>query len=147
MIPRVAEAVIDCVCETTMVSRRRLTSTDRSREVIVARQLAACVLRDLGFSFPAIGGYLHRDHSTILRAVERSAENYATYPLFGQLRERIRHHSTVLSAIRKERKASSDAASAEDVHISTGSTATEPLESESNPAEEPVDNTDRGSET
>lgn len=62
-----------------VVARYRLTNADivgksRSRPVVLARQHCFYQLRQAGFSYPTIGHYLDRDHSTVIHGCKEHAK-------------------------------------------------------------------------
>ncbi len=48
-----------------------ISSRRRYQTLIAPRYIAAYLLREMGYSYPRIGHYLDRDHSTIVYAVSR----------------------------------------------------------------------------
>ena len=74
-----ADAVVEEVAREFGVSVEQLCGLSRRREVVHARHVAMYVLRDdRGLSFPVIGRTLGgRDHTTVLRAVERMRASIA----------------------------------------------------------------------
>ena len=74
-----ADAVVEEVAREFGVSTEQLCGLSRCREVVQARHVAMYVLReDRGLSFPVIGRALGgRDHTTVLRAVERMRTSIA----------------------------------------------------------------------
>lgn len=74
----------------------------RQQALARARMTALALVRDLrgDMSYPQIGRVFDRDHSTVMHAVERSAELCATDPAFAATYARCR--AAVLRAARGE---------------------------------------------
>lgn len=70
-----AEAIIDAVCRRTGTTPTGLRGRSRARDVAYARHLAMYLLKaDAGLSVAEIGRQFgHRDHSTVLSAIQRIA--------------------------------------------------------------------------
>jgi hypothetical protein len=49
---------------------RRLTSLQRDTHIVECRATVARYLRDRGWSYPRIGQFMHRDHSSIIHLLE-----------------------------------------------------------------------------
>lgn len=56
------------------LSIKALRSPRRTREIAHARQRAYLILHDAGYSFPQIGRYFNRDHTTVMFGVKRERE-------------------------------------------------------------------------
>lgn len=63
--------LIDRVCKHFGVTRAQLIGRDRHAHVAQARQVAAWLLRQRGFSYPAIGQELKQDHTTVMYSVRK----------------------------------------------------------------------------
>jgi len=83
-----ARAIVDAVCRETGLSRRQLLSHCREWHLLEARQVAMRALRDVGYSLPAIGLHLKRDHCTVFKGLNRIG---ARQDLI-ELAERVRIH-------------------------------------------------------
>lgn len=59
------------VCKHFGVTQAELTGPKRHAHLAQARHVLAWLLRERGFSFPAIGLCLQRDHTTIMHAVRK----------------------------------------------------------------------------
>jgi chromosomal replication initiator protein len=69
------EKVLDVVAQTYNLSIDRLTSSDRSRQVSLPRQIAMYLLRETNVSLPQIGQALGgRDHTTVMYACDKVAD-------------------------------------------------------------------------
>jgi chromosomal replication initiator protein len=69
------EKIIDLVARTFNLTVERLTSSDRSREVSLPRQIAMFLLRETNVSLPQIGHVLGgRDHTTVMYACDKVAD-------------------------------------------------------------------------
>jgi chromosomal replication initiator protein len=72
------EAIQDAAAAAFDLSRERLLARDRSPKVVLARQIAMYLARELtDVSLPAIGRGFGRDHSTVLHAHKRIAADIA----------------------------------------------------------------------
>ncbi|HBG74932.1 MAG: chromosomal replication initiation protein DnaA [Chloroflexi bacterium GWB2_49_20] len=69
------EKVLDVVARTFDLTVERLTSSDRSRQVSLPRQIAMYLLRETNVSLPQIGLALGgRDHTTVMYACDKVAD-------------------------------------------------------------------------
>jgi chromosomal replication initiator protein len=69
------ERIIDIVARTFSLTVERLSSSDRSREVALPRQIAMYLLRETNVSLPQIGHFLGgRDHTTVMYACDKVAD-------------------------------------------------------------------------
>jgi len=71
-IPDYIEHLKQSVCEVFQVQWKSITNKNRSRMIVMARQIFCYLLRDhsRSISFSNIGDILHRDHTTILYSVK-----------------------------------------------------------------------------
>ena len=79
LLPQPAEIkpdrIIDVVARTFNLTVERLSSSDRSREVALPRQIAMFLLRETNISLPKIGHFLGgRDHTTVMYACDKVAD-------------------------------------------------------------------------
>lgn len=76
------DAVIDAVCRRTGATPQELRGRSRARNVAYARHLAMYLLKqDAGLTVAEIGRQFgHRDHSTVLSAIQRIAMELGTRP-------------------------------------------------------------------
>lgn len=65
-------AVVREVARGFRQSEKDITGTTRRTEVTRARACAMAVMRRANMSFPEIGRYFGRDHSTVMTAVEKA---------------------------------------------------------------------------
>ena len=128
MTPRHAKAVLQAVCEASGLTLDELRAPCHRSDRLVPRQLAALVLRDMGFSFPSIADYIKRHHSTTWHAVDNAADKARADPAFQELRVRIRNRATVIATGPISRKDQHRQVISGDVRISTGPTAASSLE-------------------
>lgn len=64
--------VLRWVSEKTGLSQDEILSKNRTKRLVVARAQVAKILRNyLGFSYPEIGQFLSRDHSSAMNLVNR----------------------------------------------------------------------------
>jgi chromosomal replication initiator protein len=68
------ERIAARVAERYRVPVKALRGPSRVRNVARARQVAMSVARAAGFSFPQIGAYFRRDHTTVMHSCARVAE-------------------------------------------------------------------------
>lgn len=80
------------------LSRNRLLSQERKREVFFARMAYAKIRRDAGVTVERIGKEINRDHSTVSRMIE--LHNYD----FQYTREYHCLYQNVIQAIQNQRK-------------------------------------------
>lgn len=67
-----AAHVLSTICIRYHLTLDDLTGPDRHRTIVAARQEAMWVLwEQVGLSFPEIGWLLHRDHTTVLHAIDK----------------------------------------------------------------------------
>jgi chromosomal replication initiator protein len=72
------EAIMKCVCVAFGVSEKELLGTSRLRSVMLPRQVAMYLARELaGLSLPRIGAAFARDHTTVLHACRKVEETLA----------------------------------------------------------------------
>lgn len=92
-----ARAVLQAVCETYGVTRRKLCGRDSSRLLRTARRVAMLLLRDhAGLSYSEIGRVLgHRSHSTVIPALQSLERELAGLP---ELRRRVHELRETLNA-------------------------------------------------
>lgn len=65
-------------------SRSELTGKSKTRDLSNMRQALCLFLRGKGYSFPRIGGFLNRDHSSIVHACKRSVDDNPYIGLFDE---------------------------------------------------------------
>jgi chromosomal replication initiator protein len=68
------ERIAERVAERFRVPVKALRGPSRVRNVAWARQVAMSVARSAGFSFPQIGAFFGRDHSTVMHSCAKVAE-------------------------------------------------------------------------
>lgn len=67
-----------------------MTDPQRGKEVVLARQIAMYLSRDIyGYSYPMIGLAFNRDHSTIIHAQWKIKQNTKSLQDINQLKEKI----------------------------------------------------------
>jgi chromosomal replication initiator protein len=71
------ERIAERVAERYRVSVKVLRGPSRLKNVAWARQVAMSVARSAGFSFPQIGEFFGRDHSTVMHSCAKVAERAA----------------------------------------------------------------------
>jgi len=69
--------IVEDVSEMTEVPFAEIIGNSRSRAIAHARQLAIFVARREGFSYPVIGGFFNRDHTSCIHAVEAETKRRA----------------------------------------------------------------------
>ncbi len=76
-------SIIDRVSERFHVEISRLLGSRRTQDITWARQVAFYLARETTtLSFPAIGKYFNRDHSTIIHGCNAVRERMAERPMF-----------------------------------------------------------------
>lgn len=93
-----AKIVLECVLSASGLSRKRLLSHERTRDVFFARMVYAKIRRDAGVTIERIGKEINRDHSTVSRMIE--LHNYD----FHYTRDYHCLYQNVIQAIQKTRK-------------------------------------------
>lgn len=85
---RIAD-IVEAVCEITGVHRRELLSVFRDHVLIEARHCVCVIARhEAGRSYPEIGRFLDRDHTTILYAVRTWSSKVARQPHLRTVQDR-----------------------------------------------------------
>lgn len=74
--------VLDAVIAESGVSLERIRSENREREVVVAREVAASLLRKQGYTLAEIGRMINRSHSNVMHLVEEVEYWEAEHDLF-----------------------------------------------------------------
>jgi len=64
--------IIEAVVKETGVSLEGIRSQSREREFVVAREIAAHLLRRYGYTFKEIGEVINRSHSNVCHLVEEA---------------------------------------------------------------------------
>jgi len=76
-----ADEIVDLVCRTFSVRREELMQFRGSAHVSFARQVAFFLIRNLSSaSFPAIGVYFQKDHSTVMYGCAQIKERMEKHP-------------------------------------------------------------------
>lgn len=76
---RNARHVVEPILEAHGVTWAEIIMDRRWRPLIRARREICTALRALGWSYQAIGAYTHRDHSTVIYAIETLKEEKARH--------------------------------------------------------------------
>lgn len=61
--------VMDIVCQKMGVTRNDISSITRRKNTVIARRILYGILRKLGVSLPSIGGFVGRDHTTVIHSL------------------------------------------------------------------------------
>lgn len=69
-----ARSIVEQIAGRYSIGVRELMSSDRSRRLIRPRWHAYFALREAGFSYPAIGEIMNRDHSTVMHGIRKLSE-------------------------------------------------------------------------
>jgi len=72
---RAARAIVGPVLKRLDMTWEEIVRDNRQRHYVLARREVYHALRQAGWSYPSIGQLCHRDHSTILYAVQKWAEH------------------------------------------------------------------------
>lgn len=73
-----AEAIRAAVCRCAGIEVEDLAGPGRYRNLVIARQVLAGVLRDEGMPLSSIGAVMGRDHSTVMWALGRLGDALLT---------------------------------------------------------------------
>ena len=89
------DRILEVVADYYSVSVENILSNRRGRDIVVPRQMAMFLCRDmLGLSFPDIGkAFGGKDHTTVMHAVNKvttEAENSSFNAIIEDLRSRVR---------------------------------------------------------
>jgi chromosomal replication initiation ATPase DnaA len=77
--------IAEIVAREQHIELREMRSKNRRAKVVFARQVACFLIREMRQdSYPAIGDYFRRDHSTVINGVQLVAERVAEHPGFAQ---------------------------------------------------------------
>jgi hypothetical protein len=76
---RNARHIVEPILEARGVTWAEIILDRRWRPLIIARREIYTALRQAGWSFQAIGSYVHRDHSTVIYAIETLREEKARH--------------------------------------------------------------------
>jgi chromosomal replication initiator protein len=83
--------IMRVVSEVSGVSVHAIRGKSRLSTVAAARWAVIVMLRDLtDYSYPEIGGYLRRDHSTVMNAYRRHSQKVAVLSIIHRSREILR---------------------------------------------------------
>jgi chromosomal replication initiator protein len=91
--PGAADVVLLVVCKRFDVTLVQLRSTDRTRQFVHARHVAAWLLRQRGLNLSEIGRALGKDHSTISAALKKIEWEMAKDPRVAAALDEIRRAS------------------------------------------------------
>lgn len=81
--------ICDAVASAYGLEPRRLSARERPQHIAAARHVAFYLVRDLtSLSFPEVGAYFNRDHSTIMHGIARLKQRMAEMP---QLAQQVQH--------------------------------------------------------
>lgn len=64
--------LVDHIAEAHHVTRGDVLGRGRTKRVAAARHAVMRAMRDMGMSYPEIGGLLDRDHSTVMAALRKA---------------------------------------------------------------------------
>lgn len=88
--PRLGSDVIREVAKMFFITPEDITGTNRSQLYVEARCAVALILRDRGVSFPQIGRFMNRDHSTIINLFKNAEKRVHRNPLIVRALEELR---------------------------------------------------------
>ena len=88
--PRLGSDVIRGVAEMFKMQPADIVGKDRHGIYIDARCAVALIMRERGLSYPQIGRFMDRDHSTIVNLVNKAAKRIERNPLILAAMERLR---------------------------------------------------------
>lgn len=82
--------LVNEVAQRYHVEPRELTSISRVQHIAAARQVACYVTRELtSLSYPAIGDYFNRHHSTVIHACEAVERRMREHPEYASRIEQL----------------------------------------------------------
>lgn len=83
--------IVGAVCAAFRVTHEEIVSRRRGQHVVLARQVAVYLLREItDYSFPRIGDYFGRDHSTAIYSHAQIARRVATEAPFRALLRKVK---------------------------------------------------------
>jgi chromosomal replication initiator protein len=88
--PRLATDTISAVAEYFDLSRADLTGTNRGAIYVDARAVVAVVMRERGLSFPQIGKFLNRHHTSIINLIAKFGKRAVANPRMLEALEALR---------------------------------------------------------
>lgn len=88
--PRVGTALIQEAAAFFKITYDDIVGPDRARIFIDARCVVAIIMRERGLSYPQIGRFLKRDHSTVINWIDKAAERMARNPSMLKALEALR---------------------------------------------------------
>lgn len=88
--PRVGTELIHQVAAFFKMTFEDIVGKDRNRLFIDARCVVALIMRERGLSYPQIGRFMKRDHSTIINLIEKADERIARNPSMLKALEALR---------------------------------------------------------
>lgn len=88
--PRLGTEVIQKVAEIFKMQPSDIIGKDRHEVYIDARCAVALIMRERGLSYPQIGRFMDRDHSTIINLTKKAAMRIQRNPLILVALERLR---------------------------------------------------------
>jgi len=91
-VPPLALApIVDAVCAAFRVTHDEIVSRRRGQHVALARQVAIYLIREItDYSFPRIGEYFGRDHSTAIHSYTRISRRVAAETPFRALLKKLK---------------------------------------------------------
>lgn len=85
-----AQEILQAVADSYRMSTGRILGRQRGQRVVRARQVAMWLIRDkLKWSYPAVGMFMKRDHSTIIHGVKAVQKRVTSYEI-DEIRKRLR---------------------------------------------------------
>lgn len=82
---RDAEAILSGIARAAGVTPGEVLAEDRHPGRVAARRELYVALRALGWSYPEIGRFVRRDHTTVIAAINGKVRKCPPAPGFGQL--------------------------------------------------------------
>jgi hypothetical protein len=97
--PLAPAPIVEAVCATFRVSHDEIVSRRRGQHVALARQVAIYLIREItDYSFPRIGEYFGRDHSTAIHSYTRISRRVAAETPFRTLMKKLKDTLAARSA-------------------------------------------------
>jgi len=99
------EQIIRFICQEMSVKYKDVLSKDRSRVLVLTRNMCYTILKDyLGSTVTSIGRLFFRDHTTVLHGLQMHRQDYATNDIYAEQFEEIKFLLKLYSPTPKHKK-------------------------------------------
>jgi chromosomal replication initiator protein len=90
--PPALQSIVEAVCAAFRVTHDEIISRRRGQHVALARQVAIYLIREItDYSFPRIGAYFNRDHSTAIHSHTQIARRVTAEAPFRALMGKLKN--------------------------------------------------------